>query len=142
MRYITWGQVNLDDGDIRVLKGKRKKKRPVVMSANLICWLKICDQSRPIYPAKNFRRKMATVKRVAGFKGGTKVSKKRLAEEAKLKPWVRDYGRHTGISCHVREHGDIGRTATLASTSTGMIEEDYLGLVLGIQAKEFWSIMP
>ncbi len=152
MRHITWEKINFEDGEIRVLKGKRKKKRTVVMSANLICWLKICDQSRPIYPSSEdvFKRKWAAVRRAAGFRGGTKVThskkaeviRQKKAEELARKPWVKDYGRHTGISCHVREHGDIGQTATWAGNSREVIEEDYLSLVPGSQAKEFWSIMP
>lgn len=149
MRYITWEQINLEDGEIRVIKGKRNKKRTVVISANLILWLKMCDQSRPIYP-KGFKNKWAAVRRAAGFRGGTivthskkaEVVRKKKAEESARKPWVKDYGRHTGISCHVRAGEDSGKTATWAGTSKEMIEEHYDGLVTGSQAKEFWSIVP
>lgn len=149
MRYITWERINLEDGEIRVLKGKRNKKRTVVISENLISWLKICDKSRPIYPS-GFKNKWAAVRRAAGFRGGTvathskkeDVVRQKKAEELARKPWVKDYGRHTGISCHVREFGDSGKTATWAGTSKEMIEEHYDGLVTGSQAKEFWSILP
>jgi site-specific recombinase XerD len=149
MRYISWKKINLEEGEIRVTKGKLKKKRKVVISANLILWLKICDQSRPIYPT-NFKRKWAAVRRAAGFRGGTKVTnskkteviKQKKAEELARKPWVKDFGRHSGISCHVREGEDSGKTATWAGTSTKMIVEHYDGLVTGSFAKKFWAIVP
>lgn len=152
IRYLTWDQINLEDGEIRVIKGKRKKKRKVIMSKNLICWLRTCDRSCPIYPSSDsvFKRRWAAVRRAAGFRGGTKVShskktdvlKKKKALEMERKPWVKDYGRHTGISCHVREFENTGKTATWAGTSKEMIEEHYDGLVTGSQAKAFWSILP
>jgi integrase len=149
IRYITWERINMEDGEIRILKGKRNKKRTVVISENLISWLKICTQSRPIYPS-GFKNKWAAVRRAAGFRGGTVVThskkvdviRQKKAEELARKPWVKDYGRHTGISCHVREFGDSGKTATWAGTSKEMIGEHYDGLVAGSQAKVFWSILP
>ena len=62
--------------------------------------------------------------------------------EAQRKSWVRDYTRHTAISYRVRQTGDIHTTATWAGNSPSIIRTNYLGLVTGTEAANFWNIMP
>lgn len=139
MRKLSWDAINLEDAEIRVTHGKTRIPRTVEMPENLVGWLKICDRSRAIYP-KNFRRKWAAVRNRAGFKGGVAITPKQRDSEAGLKPWVKDYARHSAISYRVRQTGDIFRTATWAGNSPGIIRRHYLGLVSSKEAVDFWSI--
>ena len=128
MRHLTWEAINLEDAEIRVTMGKTRIPRTVDIPENLVKWLRKCDPCLPIYP-KNFRRKWAKVRNKAGFKGGAAKTSQEKAHEAGLKPWVKDYTRHTAISYRVRQTGDIHRTATWAGNSPAIIRSHYLGLV-------------
>ena len=139
MRHLAWEAINLEDGEIRVTMDKTRIPRTVDIPDNLVKWLKKCDPSRPIYP-KNFRRKWAKVRNKAGFKGGVAKTPQEKAHEAGLKPWVKDYTRHTAISYKVRKTGNVHRTATWAGNSPVIIRSHYLGLVSGSEAEKFWSI--
>ena len=141
MRKLSWDAINLEDAEIRVTHGKTRIPRTVEMPENLVGWLKKSDHSQAIYP-KNFRRKWAAVRNRAGFKGGVTTSQKQRDSEAGLKPWVKDYARHSAISYRVRQTGDIFRTATWAGNSPGIIRRHYLGLVSASDAKAFWRILP
>jgi hypothetical protein len=139
MRHLSWEAINLEDAEIRVTMGKTRIPRTVDMPKNLVKWLMKCDPSHPIYP-KNFRRKWAKVRNKAGFKGGAAKTPQEKALEAKLKPWVKDYTRHTAISYRVRQTGDIHRTATWAGNSPAIIRSHYLGLTSGSAARKYWDI--
>jgi integrase len=151
-KHISWSDINFEDGEMVISEGKVPDPRTVELPPNLIAWLKLCDRTRPIYPStyNEFKRKWAAVRRLAGFRGGTKVShsknvgvvSQKKAEELARKPWVKDYGRHTAISCRVRQTGDIFTTATWAGTSPEVIRKYYLSIVPTSKAKEFWSIEP
>ena len=136
MKYLSWKDINLADAEIRVTKGKTRIPRTVDIPENLVKWLRKCDTSRPIYP-KNFRRKWAKVRNKAGFKGGAAKTPQEKAQEAGLKPWVKDYTRHTAISYRVRQTGDIHRIATWAGNSPAIIRSHYLGLVSGSDAFKY-----
>jgi integrase len=138
MRKLSWNAINLEDAEIRVTQGKTRIPRTVEMPENLVGWLKICDCSRAIYP-KNFRRKWAAVRNRAGFKGGVAITPKQRDSEAGLKPWVKDYARHSAISYRVRQTGDIFKTATWAGNSPGIIRRHYLGLVSSKEARKYWN---
>lgn len=141
MKHLTWEAINLEDAEIRVTKGKTQTPRTVEMPTNLLQWLLICDRTRPIYP-KNFRRKWAAVRQAAGFRGGVANTEKQKEAEAERKPWVKDYTRHSAISYRVRQKGDINTTATWAGNSPAIIRTNYLGLVSGREAANFWSLEP
>jgi len=134
MKKLTWDAVNLDDAEIRVTIGKTKTPRCVEMPSNLVKWLRKCDKTKPIWPV-NYRKKWAAVKNQAGFRGGVDPE-----ADKGLKPWVKDYTRHTAISNKVRSSGDIHATATWAGNSPAMINRHYLGLVTSSDAIEYWSI--
>jgi site-specific recombinase XerD len=141
MKHLTWEAINLEDAEIRVTKGKTQTPRTVEMPTNLLQWLLICDRTRPIYPT-NFRRKWAVVRQAAGFRGGIAKTQKQKEAEAERKPWVKDYTRHSAISYRVRQKGDINTTATWAGNSPAIIRTNYLGLVSGREAANFWSLEP
>ena len=141
IRYLKWKEINLEDGEIRITKSKVKSGRMVVIGENLVEWLKTCDHSKPIYPS-NFKRRMSGIRVAAGFKSGLKLSKKQKLADAKRKSWVKDYARHTAISCHLRITEDYGKTATWAGNSKDVIKENYDGLVPRRIANEFWDIFP
>lgn len=141
MRHLSWDAINLEDAEIRVTMGKTRIPRTVDIPDNLVKWLKKCDQSRPIYP-KNFRRKWAKVRNKAGFKGGAAKTPKEKAVEIGLKPWVKDYTRHTAISYRVRQTGDIHSAATWAGNSPNIIKSYYLGLVSRSESSKFWANEP
>jgi hypothetical protein len=94
-----------------------------------MAFLHECDRRKPIIPKGNFQRKFAAVKRTAGFKGGVSDSKQLKAIEAEpdRKPWIPDGTRHSDITYHVRQHGDIYKTATAAGNSPGVIKAHYEG---------------
>ena len=147
MKQLTWAEINLEDSEIVVRKGKRCTPRTVEMPKNLQLWLQLCDQSRPIFPQnaehpEEFRNKWAVIRNAAGFKSGIARTKKQKEYDAKLKPWVRDYTRHTAISNFVRQSGDIFKAATWAGNSPSIIRSNYLGRVTGSEAVEFWAIVP
>jgi integrase len=136
MKKLTWAAVNLDDAEIRVTIGKTKTPRCVEIPSNLVKWLRKCDRAKPIYPV-NYRKKWAGVKNQAGFRGG-------VDQEADkgLKPYIKDYMRHTAISNRVRATGDIHTTATWGGTSILMLNRHYLGLVTSSEAKKYWNMRP
>lgn len=141
MRYLTWDSINIEDAEIRVVIGKTRTPRTVEISYNLIEWLKICNPDGPIYP-KNFRRKWANIRNLAGFKGGAANTAKQRSAEVSCKPWVKDYTRHTAISYQVRRTGDIHISATWAGNSPNIVKSHYLGLVSRSESTKFWSIRP
>ena len=139
MRHLTWEAINLEDAEIRVTMGKTRIPRTVDIPDNLVKWLRKCDRSSPIYP-RNFRRKWSKVRNKAGFKGGAAKTAQEKAQELGLKPWVKDYTRHTAISYKVRQTGDIHSTATWAGNSPAIIRTHYLGLVSSSEAEKYWSL--
>ena len=141
MKHLSWEAINLEDAEIRVIKGKTRIPRTVEMPTNLLQWLMVCDRTRPIYPT-NFRRKWAAVRHAAGFKGGIANTEKQKEAESKRKPWVKDFQRHSAISYRVRQKGDINTTATWAGNSPAIIRTNYLGLVSGTDAATYWDIEP
>jgi integrase len=144
LKKLTWRGVNFEDGEIQVPKGKTRVARTVKASANLMEFLSICDRRKPIIPKGNFQRKFAAVKRAAGFKGGVSDSKrlKKIESEPGRKPWIPDVTRHSYITYHVREHGDIYKTATSAGNSPSVIKAHYEGAAKSSEATSFWGITP
>ena len=136
MKKLDWDAVNLDDAEIRVTIGKTKTPRCVEMPSNLVKWLRKCDKTKPIWPV-NYRKKWAAVKNQAGFCGGVDPE-----ADKELKPWVKDYTRHTAISNKVRTSGDIHASATWAGTSPTMVKRHYLSIVSSSEAVEYWNIKP
>ena len=142
MRALSWEALNLEDAELRVVKGKTKTPRTVDLSPNLLEWLMICDRKKPIYPPVGFRKKWAKVRNAAGFKGGVALMDARIEKEEKLKPWKFDSTRHTAVTNKVRISKDIGKSATWAGHAVSVCQRHYLGLVSSSDASDFWSITP
>lgn len=144
LKKLTWRRVNFEDSEIQVPKGKTGVARTVKASDNLMAFLHKCDRRKPIIPKGNFQRKFAAVKRAAGFKGGVRDSKRlrEIEDEEGRKKWIPDGTRHSFITYHVREHGDIYKTATAAGNSPGVIKAHYEGAATSSEAKLFWAITP
>lgn len=132
---LTWAQVNLDDGEIRLEAGQTKTKRGRVVSigTTLSKWLS-ASKGKPFNPP-NWRRDFDVIKRAAGYggRGGT---------EDNLKPWPEDAMRHTAISHKFRECGSYGLTAEWAGNSEAVIKEHYYAKVTSGDTKRFLAIMP
>jgi hypothetical protein len=107
-------------------------------------FLCVCDRRKPIIPKGNFQRKFAAVKRAAGFKGGVRDSEKlqKIEDEKGRKPWIPDITRHSYITYHVRNEGDIYKTATAAGNSPSVIKAHYEGAAKSSEATAFWGITP
>lgn len=144
LKKLTWRGVNFEDGEIKVPKGKTGVARTVKASDNLMAFLRKCDRRKPIIPTGNFQRNFAKVKRAAGYKGGVRDSKKLRAidDEPDRKLWIPDITRHSYITYHVRDCGDIYKTATAAGNSPGIIKAHYEGAATSSEAKSFWGITP
>lgn len=133
---LTWEQVNLVDGEIR-LKGtqtKTGKGRIVAIDRTLKAWLgryrKAGEIHRPSYEPE-----LKALRASIGY--GPKT-----AENPDLKPWVPDVLRHTAISHYFRHTGSYGRTAEQFGNSEGIIKKHYQGRVSSADTKRFYALRP
>jgi len=143
---LGWEQIDLQERQVTITASAAKKRgrRVVDIPANCVAWLRPhVKRKTPIHGA-NWRNDFDAVREAAGF--GTPApedaSREEKKERAGLKPWPQDVLRHTGISCHYRDHGDEGLTAAWAGNSPDMIHTHYRALVSAKDAKAFFGIMP
>ncbi len=133
---LTWDQVNLKDGEIR-LKGaqtKTGKGRIVVIDKTLKAWLSQYRKRGEIYRSayeKDLRQGRISI----GY--GTKTD-----EQPHLRPWVSDVLRHTAISHYFRLTGSYGRTAEQFGNSEAIIKKHYQGRVSSAETKQFYALRP
>lgn len=133
---LTWDQVNLPDGEIR-LKGtqtKTGKGRIVVICKTLKAWLSRYRKSGDIY-RPTYDLELKALRASIGY--GPKTE-----EHPHLKPWVPDVLRHTAISHYFRAAGSYGRTAEQFGNSEGIIKKHYQGRVSSADAKRFYALRP
>jgi len=133
---VTWGQINLTDGEIR-LKGtqtKTGKGRIVAICKTLKAWLSRYRKAGEIYRAK-YDGDLKKLRASIGY--GTKTE-----ELPDLKPWVPDVLRHTAISHYFRLTGSYGRTAEQFGNSEGIIKKHYQGRVTSAETKQFYALRP
>jgi integrase len=132
---LTWAQVNLEDGEIRLEASQTKTGRPRVVAIweTLRAWLQ-AYKGLPFFP-ENWRRDFRVVQEAAGY--GTKTAKK-----PQLKPWPVDVARHTAISHYFRKTGSYGQTAEQFGNSEAIIKRHYQGRVSSEDTKRFYGIMP
>jgi integrase len=132
---LSWEQVNLKDGEIRLdsTQTKTKKGRTVKICPTLKAWLKAYE-GKPFYPA-NWRKEIKAVKAAAGYGEQTK-------EQPKLKPWPADVLRHTAISHYFRATGSYGFAAEQFGNSEAIIKAHYQSRVSSDQAKAFYELRP
>ena len=133
---LTWEQVNLVDGEIR-LKGtqtKTGKGRIVVIEKTLKAWLGRYRKGGEIYRSK-YDLELKGLRAKIGYGTPTK-------EHPDLKPWVPDVLRHTAISHYFRATGSYGRTAEQFGNSEGIIKKHYQGRVSSAETKRFYALRP
>jgi len=131
-RRLTWVQVNLDDGEIRLesAQTKTKRARVVTIGPTLKAWLQAYP-GKPFFPV-NWRRHFDAVKSAAGFAG----------RDGGSKPWEPDVLRHTAVSHYFRDCGSYGRTAEMFGNSEGIIKRHYQARVSTEEAKMFYALAP
>ncbi len=133
---LTWDQVNLTDGEIR-LKGtqtKTGKGRIVVICKTLKAWLSKYRKAGEIY-LSTYNLELKDLRAQIGY--GPKTEK-----QPDLKPWVPDVLRHTAISHYFRLTGSYGRTAEQFGNSEGIIKKHYQGRVTSADTKRFYALRP
>jgi len=133
---LTWDQVNLTDGEIR-LKGtqtKTGKGRIVAICKTLKAWLSRYRKSGDIY-RPTYDLELKALRASIGY--GPKSE-----ENPDLKPWVPDVLRHTAISHYFRHTGSYGRTAEQFGNSEGIIKKHYQGRVSSAETKQFYGLRP
>ncbi len=133
---LTWDQVNLTDGEIR-LRGtqtKTGKGRIVTIGKPLKAWLSRYRKQGEIY-RPNYASGLQEIRARIGY--GTPTE-----EKPDLKPWVPDVLRHTAISFYFRETGSYGQTAEQFGNSEAIIKKHYQGRVSSTDAKKFYALLP
>lgn len=149
LHRLDWSDLNLEAQTLVINSkaDKLRQRRVVELSANAVAWLRrfALKRSGPIVP-ENARRDFDAIKLALGY--GTAEMERRLnkdkakADRTKLQEWPQDVLRHTGISNHLAEHENEGKTASWAGNSPTEIHRSYKGLVTKAQAAEFWNIHP
>ena len=133
---LTWDQVNLTDGEIR-LKGmqtKTGKGRIVVICKTLKAWLSKYRKAGEIYRSP-YDAELKKVRANIGYGPKTEA-------QPDLNPWVPDVLRHTAISQYFRLTGSYGRTAEQFGNSEGIIKKQYQGRVTSAETKVFYALRP
>ena len=133
---LTWEQVNLTDGEIR-LKGtqtKTGKGRIVVICKTLKAWLTKYRRAGDIFRS-SYETELRVIRASIGY--GPKSE-----AQPDLKPWVPDVLRHTAISHYFRQTGSYGRTAEQFGNSEGIIKKHYQGRVTSADTKKFYALRP
>ena len=121
---LTWAQINLEDGELR-LEGKQTKTgrpRVVTMHPTLKAWL-AAGQGNPFFPP-NWHHDFRRLVRLAGV------------------PWVPDVLRHSAISYSFRQSGSYGLTAEQFGNSESIIKQHYQGRVSTEDARRFYALLP
>ncbi len=139
---LTWAQVNLKDGEIRLEAHQTKTKRPrvITIDATLAAWLKAYE-GKPIFPS-NWRKDLDIIKAAAGFGNPQRLTQTQREKVGTLKPWPDDVLRHTAISHYFRQTGSYGRTAEQFGNSEAIIKAHYQGRVSSEDTKKFYGIKP
>jgi integrase len=133
---LTWDQVNLVDGEIR-LKGtqtKTGKGRIVVICKTLKAWLSRYKGRDEIYRAA-YNLELRALRSHIGY--GSKTT-----ANPDLKRWVPDVLRHTAISHYFRHTGSYGQTAEQFGNSERIIKKHYQGRVTSSETKKFYALRP
>ncbi len=124
-KRLTWAQINLEDGELRLEGRQTKTGRPRVVTIHptLKAWLK-AYQGTPFAPP-GLEHAFRAQRRASGF---TK--------------WVPYVLRHSAISYSFRQSGSYGLTAEQFGNSASIIKQHYQGRVSTEDAKRFYAIMP
>ena len=137
---LTWDDIKGLDTDtpFAVIRGeaaKKRKRRTVALSQNLMEWLRPHVLKRTPFVGKNFDRDWNRLRFLAGF--DTEREK-----NPELQPWPDDVLRHTGITHKLNETGNDSTTSLWAGNRPDTIHDHYKGLAGEAESKAFWSICP
>lgn len=122
---LTWGAVNLKDGEIRLEANQTKTEKPRVVTIcdTLKAWLS-AHKNTEFFPA-NWSKKFVAVR-----------------AKAKIVDWPPDVMRHTAISHYFRKTGSYGLTAEQFGNSEAIIKDHYQGRVSSDDTKKFYALRP
>jgi hypothetical protein len=125
VRRLTWDNVNLADGEIRVdgQTSKTHRSRIVPICPALAAWLK-AYQGEPIFKT-TFIGKLRETRAAAG-----------------IKKWCKDILRHTAISFACRQHKSFIEVANNFGNSESIIREHYQSRVSTAEMKKFYALGP
>lgn len=137
---LTWDDIKgLDtDSPFAVIRGeaaKKRKRRTVALSENLMAWMRPHLMAKQPFVGRNFDRDWNRVRWLAKF--DTEREK-----DPERKPWPDDVLRHTGITHKLNQTGSDEKTALWAGNSASTIHSHYKGLASEAESKEFWAIVP
>ena len=127
---LTWAQINLEDGELRLEGNQTKTGRPRVVTIHptLKAWL-TAYQGKPFCPLNASRSavhaELQALRRASGFAN-----------------WVPDVLRHSAISYSFRQSGSYGLTAEQFGNSEAIIKQHYQGRVSTEDAKRFYALQP
>ena len=142
LRRLTWDQVLLHDGEIRVdgSMSKTGTPRTIHIHPTLKRWLEPY-QGRPFFP-KNWRRQFTELVRTIGFGSRRDRDTEASDDGPKLRRWVPDILRHTCASHMFRLTGRYGEVAEALGNSESIIRRHYAGRVSSEDTRTFWAITP
>ena len=126
---LDWSEIDLQGRTIVVqgTKAKTRKRRVVVVSDNLLAWLKpLARKAGPVAP------------NVDAF--GEKL--KQLADDAEITPWPHNALRHSFGSCFYARTKNENLTAAEMGNTPQMIFKHYRALVKAKEVERFWKIQP
>ena len=126
---LTWGDVNLTKGRVRIEKTKVRWMRIVELHPAAVAWLEVCTPGKrtdPICPRKTTLRRL----------------RRKLRDLCGLGQWHQDILRHTAASHLLALYQDAPKVALMLGTSVPMLLKHYRGLVDAEEARDFWSFLP
>ena len=126
---LTWGDINLTKGRVRIERTKVRWMRIVELHPTAVAWLKVCAPGKrtdPICPGKTTLRRL----------------RRKLRDLCRLGKWHQDVLRHTAASHLLALYQDAPKVALMLGTSVPMLLKHYRGLVDSEEARDFWSFLP
>ena len=127
IKRLDWSDVNLGEGFIQIKSStaKTKVRRLAPVSNNLRGWLASCTrEAGPVCPYQNLSNAFLKLARKSGMS------------------WKRNGLRHSFISYRLALVQDVSKVALEAGNSAQVIFADYLKVVPGSAAEQWFAIRP
>lgn len=127
---LTWEQIDLERGRIRVAAAGTKVRQHRIIDLNLtpaVPWLKLAKElgSRLPMPYSTRRKYLRQARDVLGFAA-----------------WPPDVLRHTAASYMLAKHQDAGKVAYVLGNSASIIHRHYKALVEPEDAERWFALLP
>jgi integrase len=130
-QVIHWEDIKLDRGFLVATRGFGADNRNVVLSDNLVSWLRPLQGTGQVYKGddRKWRRRVKAA-----------IAKSKI----KIEEWPQDLLRHTFGSYHLEKHKDAPGTAYEMGHrgNPKMLYAHYRDLVTPEDAEAFWKIIP